>query len=172
MGAAGDDQFAVFARKPAEPGQDGHGAVAHELQREPDLQLLDVLGEVPGGHALVDLLVPGESVELFDPCLDVVPGNLLAFRDGGEVDLVEDTLVIGEGGVGYLDPEVLLSAQHRQPELALQFHLLLGGPEDGQLRGGIAAYQDIGDARLRRHSSHVSRVYLSSSAVRERPPSP
>lgn len=172
MGAAGHDQLAVLARKLAEPGQDRHRAVAHQLQGEPDLKLFDVLGEVPGGHSLVDLLVAGEGVELLDPRLDVVAGDFFALGDRGQVDLVDDTFVIGEGGVRHLDPEVLLSAQHRQPQPAFQLHLLLGGPEDGQLRGGVAAGQDIGDARLRRHSSHVSRVYLSSSVVRECPQSP
>lgn len=159
MGPAGDDQFAVLTGELAEPGQDRHRAVAHQFQRQPDLELLDILGQVARGHSLVDLLVTGEGVELLDAGLDVVPGHLLALGDRGQVDLVEDALVIGEGRVGYLDPEVLLGAQHRQPQLTFQLHLLLGGPEDSQLRRGVAAGQDIGDARLRRHSSHVSRFY-------------
>ncbi len=167
--ASGDHQLAVLGRELAEPGQHGDGAVAHQLQREPDLELLDVLRQVPRGHALVDLLVAGEGVELLDPGLHVMPGDLLALGDGGQVHLVEHALVVGEGGVRHLDPEVLLSAQHRQPQLTLQLHLLLGGPQDGQLRGGVAAGQDIGDARLRRHGVHVDRFYWRFLQLRAAP---
>ena len=55
-----------------------------------DLQLLDVLGEVAAGQALVHVLVPGERVELLDARLDVVPGDPLAGGDGVEVHLVDD----------------------------------------------------------------------------------
>ena len=42
----------------------------------------------------MDLLMAGESVELLDPGLHVVPGDLLALGDRGQVDLVEDPLVV------------------------------------------------------------------------------
>ncbi len=107
----------------------------------------------------MDVLVPGEGVELLDPGLHIVPGDLLALGDRGQVDLVEHPLVVGEGGVGHLDAEVLLGPQHGEPELTLQLHLLLGGPEDGQLGGGVAAGQDVGDAGLCGCGSHVYGFY-------------
>ena len=61
----------------------------HQLQRLAHLQLLDVLGQVAAGHALVDVLVPGQRGELLDPRLDVVPGDPLARGDGVEVDVVD-----------------------------------------------------------------------------------
>lgn len=124
--AVSHDQLGVLARQLSEPRQDGHRAVAHQLEREPDLQLLDVLGEVPGCHALVHVLMPGEVVELLDPRLHVVPRDLLALGDRSQVDLVEDALVVGDRGVRDLDAEVLLRPQHGEPELTLQLHLLLG----------------------------------------------
>jgi hypothetical protein len=66
------------AARPGQPGEQRDGAVADVLQRQPDLQLLDVLGEVAAGHALVDVLVPGQRAELLDARLDVVAGDALA----------------------------------------------------------------------------------------------
>ncbi len=148
MRAAGHDQLGVLAGQLAQARQDGHRTVAHQLQRQPDLQLLDVLGEVTGGHALVHVLVPGEVVELLDPRLHVVPGNLLALGDRGQVDGVEDALVVGDRLVRHLDAEVLLGPQHGEPELPLQLHLLLGRPERGELGGGVASGEDVRDAGL------------------------
>ena len=54
----------------------------------------------------MDLLVAGERVELLDAGLHVVPGDPLALGDGGEVDLVEHPLVVGERRLGHLDPQV------------------------------------------------------------------
>ena len=51
-----------------------------------DLQLLDVLGEVAAGHALVDVLVAGEGGELLDAGLHVVAGDPLPRLDRVEVD--------------------------------------------------------------------------------------
>lgn len=55
--AARDHQLAVLIGQLAEAREDGDGAVADQLEGEADLELLDVLREVAGRHALVDLLV-------------------------------------------------------------------------------------------------------------------
>ena len=65
----------------------GDGLVADDEQRAVDLELLDVFRQVAGGHALVDLLVAGEVVELLDARLHVVAGHSFARHDGGEIDL-------------------------------------------------------------------------------------
>ncbi|CAM5631852.1 hypothetical protein SHIRM173S_11971 [Streptomyces hirsutus] len=170
--AAGHDQLAVLTGQPAEPGQHRHRTVPHQLQRQLDLQLLHVLGEVAGGHPLVHVLVPGEVVELLDPRLHVVPGHLLALRNGGQVDLVEDPLVVGERRVRHLDTEVLLRPQHGEPELPLQPHLLLGRPERGELGGGITSGEDVRDTGLGGRSSHVHGVYPASKETPNRPCGP
>ena len=95
-------------------------------QRQPDLQLLDVLGEVAAGQALVHVLVAGEGVELLDARLDVVPGDPLAGGDGVEVHPVDDALVVGDHAVRYVDPQVALGSQHGEPQPALQNDLVLG----------------------------------------------
>ena len=56
---------------------------ADEPERAEHLVLLDVLGEVAAGHALVHVLMPGQRVELFDARLHVVPGDPLAGLDRG-----------------------------------------------------------------------------------------
>ena len=87
VAAPGQHQLGVLGGAAGQAGEDGDGAVAHVLQRQPDLQLLDVLGEVAAGHALVDVLVPRQRGELLDARLDVVAGDALAGGDGGEVDV-------------------------------------------------------------------------------------
>ncbi len=54
-----------------------------------NLHLLDVLGQVATGHALVDVLVARERVELLDAGLHIVAGDAFALGDGVEVDLVD-----------------------------------------------------------------------------------
>jgi hypothetical protein len=109
-------------------GERGDGVVADELQRPTDLQLLDVLREVAGGHPLVHVLVAGEGGELLDPRLHVVARDPLPSSDGGEVDVVDDGLVGLDHPVGHLDAEVALGPQHRDPEAALE-HDLPGGDQ-------------------------------------------
>ena len=109
-----------------EAGQGRHGAAAQQLEGRADLQLLDVLGQVAAGHALVDVLVPGQRRELLDPRLDVVAGDPLAGRDRVEVDLVDDVAVGLDDPVGYVDAEVALRLQHGDPEPAFEDDLVLG----------------------------------------------
>jgi hypothetical protein len=70
--AAGHDRCRC-ARRPgrrAGPARDACGR--GRARASADLELLDVLGEVAGGHALVDVLVAGEGAELLDAGLHVV----------------------------------------------------------------------------------------------------
>ncbi len=152
---AGHDQLGVLGGEPAQAHQHRHRTVADVLQGLADLELLDVLGEVPRGHALVDLLVAGKVAELLDPGLHVVSGDALTRGDGFEVDLVEDPLVVGDGGGGHLDTEVLLGLQDGEPQVALKDHLVLGGPQLGQGRRSVPGGQDIGDLGLRAHASQA-----------------
>ena len=114
-------------------------------QRQPDLQLLDVLGEVAAGQALVHVLVPGQGVELLDARLDVVPGDPLAGGDGVEVHLVDDPLVVGDHAVRHVDAQVALGSQHGEPQPALQNDLVLGRPQSDELGARVAGGQDVGD---------------------------
>ncbi len=161
--APGHDEFAVLASELAQPRQDGDRPVADEFQAAADLQLLDVLGEIPGGHALVDLLMAGEGVELLDAGLDVVPGDPLAGGDGVEVDLPQHPLVVGRRLLGNLDAEVGLGAQHRKPQLALQYDLVLRGPQLDQFGRGVAGGEDVRNAGLDRHEQ---RGYRPGAPVR------
>ena len=71
-----------------EAGEEGDETVAHDLERSPDLELLDVLGEIARGHPPVDVFVTGQRAELVDAGLDVVAGDRLALSDRCQVDLV------------------------------------------------------------------------------------
>ncbi|SKZ00452.1 Uncharacterised protein [Mycobacteroides abscessus subsp. abscessus] len=127
----------------------------HVTQRLQDLQLLDVLGEVAARHALVDLLVAGERVELFDARLHVVAGDALTLGDRREVDLVDDCLVVGDRAVGDLDPQVLLRLQNSQPQAAFKRDLVGRRPDLGEVGRRISAGQNIGDGRFRHANSLV-----------------
>jgi hypothetical protein len=87
-----------------------------ELERAPHLQLLDVLGEVPAGHALVHMLVAGEGVELLDAGLDVVAGDALTRSDRRQVDVLQHPLVVGDHAVGHVHTQFRLGPQHREPQ--------------------------------------------------------
>ena len=72
VGAAGHHGGLVLGGQAAQPGQGGDGPVADQRERLLDLELLDVLGQVARGHALVDVLVPGRaensSIRAFTSC--------------------------------------------------------------------------------------------------------
>ena len=101
---AGQHQVGVLDGERGQPGQRGDHPVPDQLQRGPDLELLDVLGEVAGGHPLVDVLVPGERAELLDPGLHVVPGDPLPLGDRRQVDLVDHPLVRLDDAVRHATP--------------------------------------------------------------------
>ena len=132
------------ARRPSRASAATH-AVADQLERRADLELLDVLGEIAGRHSLVDLLVAGERAELLDPGLHVVAGDPLPRVDRREVDLVDHGLVGLDRAVRHLDAELLLRPEHGQPEPALQDDLLFRRPELRERRGGVPRRQDIRD---------------------------
>ncbi len=90
------------------------------------LELLDVLGEVARCHALVDVLVAGQSGELLDAGLDVVAGDPLPGLDGGEVDRVDHRAVVVDGAVGHVEPVRRLGLEHGEPQPSLEDDLVAG----------------------------------------------
>jgi hypothetical protein len=144
VAAAGHHEIGVLGGESPQPGQDSHGAVAHHLERLPNLQLLDVLGEVARRHALVDVLGAGERSELVDARLHIVTRDLLPLGDRGEVDVVDHCLVRLDDAVGGLDPEVPLGLEDRDPQPALQPDLVLGRPDLRDRWGCVPAGQHVG----------------------------
>ena len=118
--ATGDHQVAELVRSPADGKKRRRGLCLDELQALEDLQLLDVLGEVPAGQPQVDELPLRQLRELLDAGLDVVEGHALPARDGTQVDVALDALVVLDGVRGNRDAEVLLGLHHRDPEVALE----------------------------------------------------
>ena len=138
-------QLGVGRCQPREPGQQGHGLIPGKKQGLPDLHLLDVLGQVPTGHALVDLLVAGKGTELVDAGLDVVAADPLAGRDGLKVHLVDDAPVGIDRAVGDLHSEVCLGLQNRQPQMPLGDDLVGRGPDLAHLLGCVTGSEDVGN---------------------------
>ena len=89
VAAAGHHEGGVLGGALGQAGQRGDHPIADERQGGPHLELLDVLGEVPRGHAGVDALVAGQGGELLDPGLHVVAGDPLPRLDARQVDLVD-----------------------------------------------------------------------------------
>src|SRR6185295_20347104 len=96
-------------------------------------------------QALVHVLVAGEGVELLDARLDVVARDALAGGDRGEVDALDDALVVRDHRFRDLDAQVALRAQHREPQPALQHDLALRRPQRDELRAGVPGGQDVRD---------------------------
>ena len=143
LGAVLPRQIGQSDQRRDHPVTDQHQAVA-------DLHLLDVLGQVPRGHALVDLLVTGQGAELVDPGLDVVQGLTLALGDRCQVDPVDDGFVCLDRAVGHVDAEISLGAQHGDPQPALRDHLVPRRPDGRHLGAGVPISQDVGDVAHRR----------------------
>ncbi len=174
---AGDDCVVVLPGERREPDQRSNDLVPHQQQAVPHLELLDVLREVARRHALVDLLLAGQGVELLDARLDVVPSHALARSDRGEVDALEHFLVGLHSAVWYLNPELCLCPEHREPQLTLKDDLVLGRPQLGHRWRRIAAGEHVGQVRLRGHGSILSHLRHRWSCCRQgvgevRPPAP
>ena len=161
----GHHQAGVLGGPLGQAGQRGEHPAPHEHERPPDLELLDVLGQIPGGHPLVDLLVAGEGGELVDPGLHVVTCDTFPRLDRLEVDLVDHLPVGLDGLVGHRDPEVALGLEDRQPQLPLQHHLVLGRPQPGHVGAGVAGGEHVRHAGAGHRSSSTGGPDPPTSAV-------
>ena len=119
-----------------------------QLQPAVDLQLLDVLGEVAAGHALVEVLMTGQFAELLDARLDVVTGDALAPHDGFQVDLVLHALVALDHAVRHGNAEIALALQHRDPVFAFEADLAFATPDGAHGGRSVAFGEDVGDVIL------------------------
>ena len=141
--STGHHERRVLGRERRQTRQRRDRLVANQQQRQPHLQLLDVLGEVARRHALVDVLVPGERAELLDARLDVVPRDALARGDRVEVDRVDHSAVVVDHLLRDVEPERALRLEHREPQLTLEDDLVLGRPDAGHGLGGVARGEDV-----------------------------
>ncbi|SIF31027.1 Uncharacterised protein [Mycobacteroides abscessus subsp. abscessus] len=123
VAAPGHHHVPVLDGVTREPRHHRDAMGMHVLQRAANLQLLHVLGEIAARHALMDVLVSGERVELLDTGLHIVAGDALTCRDRVKVHVLDHTLVVLDDTVGNLDAQIALCTQHRDPQLALQHHL-------------------------------------------------
>ena len=135
MGASRHHQLVVLGRAAGQPSEYRECLVPNELQPGAHLQLLDVLGHVAAGHALVDLLLPGKRRELLDPGLDVVAGNPLPGRDRVQVDVVDHRFVGRDRTVRNIEAEVFLGAQDSDPESSFEDDLVFRRPQRGHGHG-------------------------------------
>ena len=112
-------------------------------QRAVDLQLLDVLGEVAAGHALVQVLMTGQLAELLDARLDVVAGDALPPHDGFQVDLVLHALVAFDHAVRHRNAEIALALQHGDPVFAFEADLAFATPDGAHGGRSVAFGEDV-----------------------------
>src|SRR5699024_1009630 len=152
----GHHQLSILARQGSQTRQHGHDPGPQMLQRTTQLQLLDVFGEITRGHPHVHVLVAGQRVELLDPCFHVVAGDPLPPGDRVEIDSVAHSGVIGDDPVGNVDAEIGLCAQHRQPQLPFEYHLVLGRPQFHQFGGGIPGGEDVGNTGFLGHGTETT----------------
>jgi hypothetical protein len=138
----------MLRREHGQPVQRRDDGIADEQHRIADLQLLHVFGEVARGHRLVDLLGPGQRIELLDACLDVVARHLLTRHDLREVNPVDHGL-IGLDDT-FLDgyAEIALGTQHRDPESPLGPDLFLRRPDRFHRIGGVAVREHVRDSHV------------------------
>ena len=115
--ASGQRNFVVLDGQLSEPSERRDGFVTNQQQRLPDLQLLDVFGQVARGHALVDVLVSRERVELLDACLHVVAGDPFTLGDRCQVHVVGRSFVRADGVVRDVDAEFALCLEYSDPQL-------------------------------------------------------
>ena len=145
MSAGSDDEVLPLLAALTEAGEGGDGFVADDEEGAEDLELFDVLGEVTGGHAFVDVLVAGEVVELLDAGFDIMTCDALAFGNGGEVNLVDDFFVCSDGVGRDVEAEVVLGLHDSDPELAFEDDASFSGPDVGNGGGGVAFGEDVLD---------------------------
>ena len=150
--ATGDRGVGVLHGQGAQARECCDDLVTHEQQGLADEHLLDVFGEIAAGEALVDVLVPGEGIELLDARLDVMARDPLAPGDRGEVDVVDHAGVVGDDAVGDVDAEIGLGVKDREPESSLGGNPVLGCPQRCHRRGGVALGEHVGD-----HGTHPPR---------------
>jgi hypothetical protein len=91
------------------------------------------------------MLVARQRVEFLDAGLHVVAKHTLARGDRGQVDVLEHPLVVRHHTVGYIDAQLGLRHQHRQPQPPLGDDLGLRRPDRHHLVAGIPTGQHIRD---------------------------
>src|SRR3954454_627544 len=106
MGSPSDSLIGVLGGQLRELYQSRDDPITDDLEGREDLDLLEVLGQVARGHSLVYVLEAGQSVELVNPRLYVMAGDLLPFGDAGQVDLLDDGFVRLDHDCGILTAEV------------------------------------------------------------------
>ena len=145
VGAAGEHEAAKLLGATGELAEGGGGLEADDGEGAGDLELLDVFGKVARGQAEVDALVAGEGVEGLDAGLDVVEGDALSGVDVGEVDLLFNLLVGGDGLGGDGEAEVALGLHDGDPVIALDRDAAGGGPDVLDEGRGVAFGEDVGN---------------------------
>ncbi len=129
MGSARQNDVPPFMSSFRERGKGGNGLVVNQAKGGKNLQLLHILGEISGGHPLVDFLMAGKIVEFLEPGLDVMTGNTLALLNRLQVDLCLNGFIGRDRFFRDGEAKLPLSAHDRNPEVALEDDAAFGGPD-------------------------------------------
>ena len=89
VGTSHHHQIDMFRSQRGQAGQQGNQPVPHEDEGLTDLQLFNVLSEIPRGHSAMNVLLACQYTELIDSSLDIVASDFLARRNRPEIDIVQ-----------------------------------------------------------------------------------
>ena len=143
--ASGNGHVLPLFSQGAHAVQHGHGLVPDDLHGLPNLELFHIFRQVPGGHALVDMLASGQLAKFFYARLHIVARHAFACVNGGKVHLVFHPFIGLNHPVRNIQPQILLGFHHGNPEFAFQNDAALCGPDGFHGGGGVPFSQDIGN---------------------------
>ena len=143
--ASGNGHVLPLFSQGAHAVQHGHGLVPDDLHGLPNLELFHIFRQVPGGHALVDMLASGQLAKFFYARLHIVACHAFACVNGGKVHLIFHPFIGLNHPVRNIQPQIPLGFHHGNPEFALQNDAALCGPDGFHGGGGVPFSQDIGN---------------------------
>ena len=119
------------------------------------------------------MLEARERIELLDPRLHVVPGDLLPIGDPTKINIVDLRLVRGDHRVSIIateiDSEITLGREHRQPQPPFGDDLALRRPDLTHPDRGVPVGQHIADDHALRSlslsSGHPRRLFSDVGAI-------
>ena len=101
------------------------------------------------------VLEAGKRIELLDPCLHVMPGDLLPFGDACKINVLNYALGVFDHQGRFVTTEVhakvMLGPQNREPQPQFRDDLAIRRPDLAHRPRRIAVGQDVADPHCSAH---------------------